>query len=260
MFTLYLIMDKMRANNITRHFFSDYPNYTINFVISKDFPEKNTFPDFSLAVCDCDRNLLKARHAGIPSIAFSHENNRHESLMGTPWLILDPESITPFFLEKVYHRSFHLPLSVLESARCFLRELTMNDFPGLSVLQEENKDNPSGCFFPENCPDCKQFLSDYINHQYNFYDYGIYGIFLKNTEEFIGIAGFSPCENGQTQVGYSIQKRWQNQGFSSEILPPLLAFGKNELGLSHIVARIREDNIFSIRLARKCHLEILRSD
>lgn len=118
--------------------------------------------------------------------------------MGTPWLILDTDGLSPFFLNEVYCRHYKKPLTITTTNRCIIRELTTRQLPELLQLQEENKNNPSGCFFPQNCTtyaEAEEFLQNYIKNQYAFYGYGIYGIFNKENETFLGIAGFSPFEN-----------------------------------------------------------------
>lgn len=275
MFNFFIIMDEILGNSIARNFSSEYFNYTINFIISKEFPALTNFPDFSLVLCDLDKNIELAQKHNLPVIALSHEKNQQESLMSTPWLILDANALSPFFLEEVYYRYHHLSLTITTTNCCTVRELTIEQLPGLLLLQEENKNNPSGCFFPENChttSQAEEFLLNYIKNQYAFYGYGIYGIFKKETKTFLGIAGFSPIENIPDQnklntynnpdnyyaeIGYSILKEFQRQGIASEVLPPLLHFGKEYLGFTEIITRIERDNIPSIRLAKKNKIRII---
>lgn len=299
MFNFFIIMDEIQGNNITRKFSSEYFNYTINFIISKEFPILTDFPDFSLILCDLDKNIELAKIHNLPVIAFSHKNNKQESLMGTPWLILDTDALSPFFLNEVYCRHYKKPLTIITTNRCIIRELTTRQLPELLQLQEENKNNPSGCFFPQTCTtytEAEEFLQNYIKNQYAFYGYGIYGIFNKENENFLGIAGFSPFENAIisdtlnskekkpkipkdfseqnfenapeeysentsneycVEIGYSILKKWQQQGIASEVLPPLIHFGKEYLEFTEIVTRIEKNNVASIRLAQKNNLKIL---
>ena len=270
MFNFFIIMDKIQGNNIAQNFSSEYFNYTINFIISKEFPKQTNFPDFSLVLCDCDKNIRLAKKYNLPVIALSHENNKQESLTGTSWLILNTDALSPLFLEEVYCRHHHLPLTIAITDRCIIRELTIKELPGLLTLQKENNGNPYGCFFPQNFKtytQANEFLLNYIKNQYTFYGYGIYGILKKEERTFLGIAGFSPIENIETitnnnldeyfaEIGYSILRQWQRQGIASEILPPLLQFGKEYIGFTQIITRIEKDNIASKRLALKNNLQI----
>ena len=61
MFNFFIIMDENLGNTIARHFSSEYLNYTINFIISKEFPSFSDFPDFSLVLCDLDQNIELAK-------------------------------------------------------------------------------------------------------------------------------------------------------------------------------------------------------
>ena len=61
MFNFFIIMDEIQGNNIARNFSSEYFNYTINFIISKEFPSFSDFPDFSLVLCDLDQNIELAK-------------------------------------------------------------------------------------------------------------------------------------------------------------------------------------------------------
>ena len=71
MFNFFIIMDEIQGNNIARNFSSEYFNYTINFIISKEFPALTNFPDFSLILCDLDKNIELAKKHNLPVIAFS---------------------------------------------------------------------------------------------------------------------------------------------------------------------------------------------
>ena len=62
MFNFFIIMDENLGNTIARHFSSKYLNYTINFIISKEFPSFSDFPDFSLVLCDLDQNIELAKN------------------------------------------------------------------------------------------------------------------------------------------------------------------------------------------------------
>ena len=141
MFNFFIIMDENLGNTIARHFSSEYLNYTINFIISKEFPSFSNFPDFSLILCDLDQNIELAKKYNLPAIAFSHENNKQETLMGTPWMILDADALSPFFLKEVYCRHHHIPLTITTTSRCTIRELTVKQLPELLLLQKENKNN-----------------------------------------------------------------------------------------------------------------------
>ena len=105
-FTLVLCMRKKQGEQLIRTFFSNYPDYNINFIFSKELPEKNQGDGHPIFLCDCDDDLLRLQkqYPDVPMIAVSHDANVTESLMGCPWLILSPEALTPEYLDEVYCR------------------------------------------------------------------------------------------------------------------------------------------------------------
>ena len=89
------------------------------WVFPKTSPETITF--FSVTG---DRDIQRLCGEGKAVIAVSHPHNRQEDLMGSPWLVLAPDALTPDFLKEVYCRHNALPLPVGQTSRCLIRELT----------------------------------------------------------------------------------------------------------------------------------------
>lgn len=267
-FTLILCTAQNFGAQLIRAFSSNYPNYTIHFVFSKGIPGK-TWPDIPADVenqressspiflCDNDEGIgcLRRTFPTIPVIAVSHKHNSLESLMGTPWLILSPDALTPFFLEEVYCRSHKKPLTIARTARCILRELIPADLPGLLQLQSENASNPDGCFFPAGCPNPDAFLLDYIQTQYPFFGFGMFGVIKKEDDVFLGIVGLL-AEEDTAAISYSLLKQHQHKGMATEAVRGLLAAAKLRWDFTDFTAIIHRNNTPSARTAKRCGLHI----
>ena len=63
-------MDEIQGNNIARNFSSEYFNYTINFIISKEFPALTNFPDFSLIYVILTKTSNLQKKTAFPSSHF----------------------------------------------------------------------------------------------------------------------------------------------------------------------------------------------
>lgn len=244
------------------------------------YPEDDP-PDPDLIVlCDTDEGIRRAKEKNLPVIAITHSDNRQESLLGAAYLVTAVEALTPDFLNVVLARHRGLPLPVIETGRCSLRELSRDDLPFLLRLQEENADNPSGSFFPPGCGDPQDYLEKYINYQYPFFGFGIYLVLDKESRQPVGIAGYSFHEevpgvrlhryqDGQlipfhieendsvVEIGYCISRDQQGIGLASEILPPLISYGTDRFGFDRILAVTERTNTPSIRLAEKNQLEVV---
>lgn len=243
----------------------------------------------TIILCDTDEAIGRYKTERLPVIAVSHEGNSSEDLMGTPWLILSPEALTPEFLYEVYCRYYRQPMWILRTQRCLLRELCQEDFGPLDLLQQENVQNSDGCFFPTGCHSPEEFLYDYIRHQYPFFGFGIYAVLEKESEDFMGIAGFAGVteaapdgdrlfpatqdrvEDSSTiitadtsashrqlsaEVSYALLSKYQHRGFAEEVLRGLIAYGRKKGGFEQFIARIRPENAASVALAKKCGIQI----
>ena len=242
------------------------------------FPE-NSDPD-RIVLCDTDEGIRRAKEKKLPVIAIAHADNWQESLLGASYLVTAVQALTADFLAMVLARHRGLPLSILETDRCSLRELSRDDLPFLLRLQEENADNPSGSFFPPGCGDPQDYLDKYLNYQYPFFGFGIYLVLDKESQDPVGIAGYSFHEevpgarlhryvDGQlipfhieendsvVEIGYCISRDRQGKGLASEILSSLISYGTDQFGFDRILAVTERTNTASIRLAEKNNLEIV---
>ncbi len=203
--------------------------------------------------------------------------------MGSPWLILSLRAVTYEYLLEVHHRHYGIPIVILTTDRCLLREFTPGDLPLLLDLDGEQEDSASK-FFREGEEAPEAFLSAYIRYQYPFYGYGIYAAFLKETGEFLGLAGFfrtaqnreegfgeeilkvsfCPDPSGAedekitaadkqqkygVEIGYVTKKSARRKGYAGEWIRGLISYARRDLDLYEIVARIPASNKASLRTA-----------
>lgn len=266
-FTLLLHLQEKYYKHIVHFLSKNYTIWGINYLdgrnnFSTDLKTRSGSEETFIALCDSDQAIAYFHRKGFPVIAFSHDDNTDESLMASPWLILSADALTPEFLEEVYCRHYRLPLTITDTARCHLRELLMEDLPFLMELQKENETNPDGCFFPTDCEDPDLFLREYIQHQYPFYNYGLYAVLEKEQNTFLGIAGFSTplesdVEDMDIEISYALLKRHQHKGYMSEVLESLIAREKENGRFDQLTARIHRSNHASIHMAKKQKISII---
>ncbi len=82
-------------------------------------------------------------------------------------------------------------------------------------------------------------------------------ICLKDNPKAIGIAGFYRLkpEDYRAEIGYMLLPEFQGNGYITETVTRLIAFGFNELKLNSIEAVIAPDNIASQRVVLKNNFE-----
>ena len=268
--------------------------------------------DGRIILTDSDEGIARHKAENVPVIAWSHAYNSKESLMGTPWMILDLQALSGDYLEEVYHRFHGIAMRILETDRCYLKELGMEDFENLLALDQEQDEKSRGRFFPiewtqteeslrnsaypsslsdknpglsvrnvathaDSLRRLKDYLFQYLQNQYPFYGYGIYGAYALGDDCFLGIAGFSLLDCVQNvpdqispndeeaiylEIGYAVKKSVRQKGYACEWVSALLEYAKKkqengEWEPCKILARIHPDHLASIKVAKKCGLPIL---
>jgi RimJ/RimL family protein N-acetyltransferase len=108
-----------------------------------------------------------------------------------------------------------------------------------------------------------ELATGWITAQFDRYEnqgLGHLAIELKETGEFIGMAGIIPRDLNEInyyEIAYSFKPRFWGNGYASEAAQQLKKFGR-ESGLSeHYISIIDLDNFPSQKVARKNNMEIL---
>jgi RimJ/RimL family protein N-acetyltransferase len=147
------------------------------------------------------------------------------------------------------------------SDRLNYRKLTSEDIPNWLEFFENN---PGIHFLGMDLTKTPlELATGWITAQFDRYEnqgLGHLAIELKETGEFIGMAGIIPREVNDTEyyeIAYSFKPRFWGKGYAAEAAQQLKKFGR-ESGLSdHYISIIDLDNFTSQKVARKNNMEIL---
>jgi RimJ/RimL family protein N-acetyltransferase len=93
-----------------------------------------------------------------------------------------------------------------------------------------------------------------------FYDnngYAMCALIWRKTEEFIGVGGLQASSRvaGETEVGYTIDKKFWGKGIATECTRACLDFGFNKIGLKKVIALTHQANTGSIRVLEKAGMK-----
>lgn len=141
---------------------------------------------YGITVSDEREALLTAKAVGRAFVAVGDEMF---SGIGVEYAVESFEAVDEEYLERVLRRHLGLPWHIIESDRLLIRELTPEDYK--SVSKEE------GAFSNE-----EQYLA-YLNSQYRFYEYGLWGIERREDGILVGTAGvwnYEPKRTGNNRV------------------------------------------------------------
>ena len=222
---------------------------------ANSFAPENTFPhspEHSLVLTDSASGVASARAANLPCIGYA-PSDCNEDLSGAYALFEDFASVDVAYLCRTHAHAVGYPAEILTTKRLTVREFSKEDFSALYAMCTE----PSTASFME------EPLSDYETEQekhlayvrnvYPLFDLALWGVFETATGTLIGRAGFSlPNDSTDTfSVGYLIDVPYRKQGYAKELIPALLSYAK-EQGYTEISARIKKENVPSVKALERC--------
>jgi ribosomal-protein-alanine N-acetyltransferase len=141
---------------------------------------------------------------------------------------------------------------ILETKRLKTREMSQNDFLDLaSMLQDDEVMYAYEHQFTDE--DVQVWLNRNID-RYQKYGFGLWGIYLKESEEFIGNAGLT-YQNVEgelvLELGYLLKKKFWKQGYAGEISEAIIRYTFDTLKEKEIHSVIKSDNSASIKVAER---------
>ncbi len=145
----------------------------------------------------------------------------------------------------------------ITTKRCIIREITLDDIDALFALYD--KPNMTKYIEPLYARDEEiAYRRSYISDIYRTFGFGIWGVFYRENGEMIGCCGFEYREGftwDTADLGYMIAPEYQRKGICMEVLTAVISYAKEHTALSFLQARIRDDNLPSIGVAKKLGME-----
>lgn len=190
----------------------------------------------------------------IASIGYLNPICGKQDLSQTEVLVEGFDEVDFFFLERIYQRKHGIPWTVIETDRCFLREMTMEDLDALYQLYEEPEITRYMEGLYEDREKEEEYTRAYINNMYRFYGYGMWLVIEKETGKIIGRAGLNNVDiHGEPalEMGYMVGKPYQNQGYATEVCEGILQFAAEATEFKMINCLIQKENVKSVHLIEK---------
>ena len=224
-----------------------FPHTASALLQSLGLPSENC-----LVLTDSAAGIVSARTACLPCIGYAPPKTK-EDMSGAYALFEDFAAIDADYLRRTHAHAVGYPADILSTERLVVREFSEEDFPALYAM----------CTEPTTASYMDETLSDYdtesekhcayIRNVYPFFDLALWGVYEKASGKLIGRAGFSlPEDDSDTfSIGYLIDVPYRRQGFAKELIPALLSYAK-EQGYTKISARIKRENVASLRVLTQC--------
>ena len=139
---------------------------------------------------------------------------------------------------------------ILETQRLYLREMNQADFDSLcKILQdEETMYAYEGAFSDE---EAQEWLDRQIS-RYRKWNFGLWAVNLKETDEMIGQCGLTMQQWKETEVleiGYLFNRAYWHKGYATEAAKACKRYAFEVLKAEEVCSIIRDTNTASAKVA-----------
>ena len=209
--------------------------------------------DEAIIIEDSTNGVLAANNASVACVGFMNPHSGKQDLYSAAAATDSLSALTADYLHQVLDRFHGIPLTIGQTPRLSLRELSLDDIPALHAIYQ----NPDICQYIPSMGSFDEELEKhaaYMKHIYPFYGYGLWGVFTKNENHLIGRAGLQNQtidEQDELELSYLIARDYQNKGYATEICRKIIDFAIDELDTSRLVAVIAKGNDASCKVAEK---------
>lgn len=211
-------------------------------------------PEECLLIGAADQTLSLRGDMKIAAVAYRNPRLPGQKLEDALLEVEGFDEVDFYFLERMYQREHGLPWTVIETKRCYLREMTPEDLDGLYELYQGEGITD---FIEELYEDRKkeeEYTRAYIRNMYSFYGFGMWIAIERAAGNMIGRAGLNLREiHGKPvlELGYLIGKEFQNQGYATELCEGILQFAAKGTEFEELNCLIEKGNEISVHLAEK---------
>lgn len=193
------------------------------------------------------------KEAGIGFAVYENNNNRSLIFPDALYVVDTISSLNIVDIDRMLLRFLHLPWTILETERCIIREITVDDVDRLYEIYNESLDafRYAGSLY-DDPEEEKAYTRNYINYQYRLREHGIWIVTDKESGRIIGRAGLDNREGYEdAELGYVFAIAYRHKGYAYEVCSAILAYAKNTLGMHALNAFTIRENADSIRLLKR---------
>ena len=191
----------------------------------------------------------------------SGENHREKDFPYADYCLMDIGDMEVDVLNKIWQRQRGIPWTILRTVRTLVREQILSDIDDLYEMYQD----PKTCKYMENLYEDRkmeeEYLKEYIDKQYRFYEYGIWTIEDRTTGEYVGRAGISNREGyEEAELGYVIKESYRGKGYAKEVTKAIIDYAKEQLEMKDMIAFTLEENTASVRLLKSLGFDFYKMD
>ena len=236
--------------------FSNYSDFYTQMTTNQKYA--HSLSESALLISTTNKSIALAKTLNIACMGFVPKRDK---FLNVSYVIEGFDDLDFKYLDMVFCRFHNIPLIILETQRCIIRELALSDIDDLFSLYSDTQLTK----YVEPLFDYDQeieYQTNYIKYMYEYYGYGMWLVFDKISNKLIGRAGIEhtntddnnisrPNATVELTLGYLISQEYQGKGIAFEICSAIISYVKNNLDFDTISCYIDDNNYASIALATK---------
>ena len=208
-----------------------------------------------LCLVETDQEEQTARSMGLICIGYiDPEQERGQRLSGCRVLLEGLEEIDLQFLQNVHTRALGLPVTVAETQRLLIREMTIADLDDIHTLYQEGEFTGFQSHDQISRQEEEERIKAYITYMYGLYQFGMWVVIEKESGLLIGRVGFGIADYldfSEIDMGYLIKKEHRCRGYAEEASRAVLDYAVRVLEFQEVSAYVEQKNLISIHLLEK---------
>ena len=142
-------------------------------------------PDDSIIITDDIKTAHSSIAQGCPAVYIYDGENY---ISGISYIAESVEACTPQYCNEAFCRQKGIPMTVLQTERTYIKEITVDDLGELYELYDDDEIRkyiePLYKYEEEKC-----FTESYIKNMYGMYGFGMWLVKDRDTDKLIGRAG-----------------------------------------------------------------------
>lgn len=206
----------------------------------------------TIYICDEDKDtkFLMEREKNV--VALLTKDNSEQSFLHCSYALMDVNQCESDFFDMLFCRFNGLPIYILETDRCIVRETTVEDVDRFYELYKDREITEFMEPLFEDRDEEIEYTKSYIKNVYEFYGFGVWSILEKESGQVIGRAGVSYREGYDiVEMGFMIGKNYQRKGYAYEVCRAICDYMYQNFCMEEISMFIEPQNTPSIHLAKK---------
>lgn len=212
--------------------------------------------DAILYITDDAATAKQLRDSGEAVLVHLHSANKDQDFSEFTFAVEKPEELDAEYVEKAWLRLKGLPWNILETERLLVRETTVEDVEAFYGIYSEPAITEYMEDLYSDVEEEKQYVRDYIEKIYTFFEFGVWTVVEKDSGTVIGRAGVSYREGfDEPELGFVIGVPWQGKGYAKEVCSAILEYAKEQLGFGEIQALVEPGNTVSLHLCAGLGME-----